>query len=329
MSAQTAMAQLQAELRNLRRQVRTWRAGRATILEPTTAVKLTTVVIYSLCEDASLACVWAQRKQNARRRHDGLWPVTITPPLVQTWHTTYGQHPRVAAAMASFADDLRMAADEFLMESLLAEEVEEQNRKGVTMCPRLMTESFVRKWTLRPRSPATDRWLCLLQQDVNMQANWRRGFKRRWGLEWSNLPGAKCLGTAEIKARTETYLRWVRWMVQDVQETGDYVVVNMDETMLANIKDRRKGIVVNRKRKKNWTTRLKLGDRPTRGVPCLVALPVTTTSKDICHKFFCQRVILTSSRPRAFVMCSLPREVRSKLGMARLASCLQPGPRPF
>ena len=145
MSAPETVAELQAQLRNLRRQARRWRPGRGTILEPTTPVKLTTVVIYSLCQDAPLACVWAQRKQYARRRHDGLWPITVTPLLVHSWHTAYGQHPRVAAALASFADDLRKTADEFLMESLLAEEVEEQNRKGLTMCPRLLFESFVRK----------------------------------------------------------------------------------------------------------------------------------------------------------------------------------------
>ena len=251
MSAPETVAELQAQLRNLRRQARTWRPGRGTILEPTTPVKLTTVVIYSLCQDAPLACVWAQRKQDARRRHDGLWPITVTPLLVQTWHTAYGQHPRVAAALASFADDLRKTADEFLMESLLAEEVEEQNRKGLTMCPRLLFESFVRKWRLRPRCPATERWLCQLQEDVNMQASWRRSFKRRWGLEWHNLPGAKCLGTAEIKARSEAYLRWIRWMLQEEQGSEDCVVVNMDETMLANVTDHHKGIVVNRRRKKD------------------------------------------------------------------------------
>ena len=249
MSAQETLAQLREELRNLRKQTRRWRASRSAILEPSSIVKLTTVVIYSLCQDAPLACVWAQRKQEARRRHDRLWPVTITPLLVKTWHTIHGHHPRVAAALASFADNLRITADDFLMESLLAEEVEEQNRKGMAMCPQLMFESFVRKWKLRPRSPATDLWLCELQEDPSKLKRWRRNFRRRWGLEWSHLPGAKCLGKAEIKTRSETYFRWMRWMLQEAQTSRDCVVVNMDETMVANVKDRSKGIVVNRKRK--------------------------------------------------------------------------------
>ena len=60
MSAHERVAELQAELRRLRRQARTWRPGRATLLQPTLAVKLTKVVIYSLCQDAMSASVWGQ-----------------------------------------------------------------------------------------------------------------------------------------------------------------------------------------------------------------------------------------------------------------------------
>ena len=152
--------------------------------------------------------------------------------------------------MNSFADDLRMQADKFLMESLLAEEVEEQNRKGLSICPKLLMESFVRKWRSRPRSDGTNHWLASLQSDQNMQSQWRRGFKRRWHLEMGSLSNAKCIGRADIRARTETYLRWLRWLCQVVLRGREIVMINMDETMVANVKDFKKGVVVGRKKKK-------------------------------------------------------------------------------
>ena len=53
MSAQDLLRGLKADLRALRRSSRTWAPGRAAILEPTTEVKLTTVVIF-LCAKMQL-----------------------------------------------------------------------------------------------------------------------------------------------------------------------------------------------------------------------------------------------------------------------------------
>jgi len=251
MSAEETLASLLAELRSVRRQARTWRPGRASILEPTTEVKHVTVLIYWLCQDARLAAVWAQRQQDARRRHDGLWPATVTPLHVGAWFQEYGDDPQVTTAMSSFSNRNRLKADVFLMESLVAEEIEEQNRKGLAMCPRMMMESYLRKWRARPRAETTEQWLVALQEDINLQNNWRKGFKRRWNLQWSNLPDAKCLGTKEIVSRTVAYLKWIRWVLQVIVNTKRHVVINMDETMMANVNDRKKGVVVDSQRKRS------------------------------------------------------------------------------
>ena len=250
MSAQETVDKLKKQLRYLRRRARSWRPDRSTILEPTTRVKLGSVLILILSEDATLASLWGQRQQQGRRRHDGLWPVTVTPLLVQAWSSQYAAHPRITAALASFTDDLRKLADEFLMESLLAEEVLEQNRKGIVMCPRLMLESYLRKWRARPRAPSIEKWLCELQSDTDRQEIWRRTFRRRWLLDWSNLPEHRCLGKEDIRVRSEVFLRWVRWVLQQIGSNDDTVVVNIDETMVSNVKDRKKGIVVSRKRQR-------------------------------------------------------------------------------
>ena len=259
MSAREVAKKLRAELYALRKRVRTWRPVRAAILEPTTEIKIMTVVIYSLCQDAKLAAIWAQRRQDTRRRHDKLWPVCVSQVQVGTWFQEFGQDPRVKAALASFDHTDRIKADTFLMESLVADEVEEQNRKGLAMCPKLMLLSYLRKWNMRPRSQDTEEWLAALQADKTKQDEWRRGFRRRWKLEWSNLPEARCLGKADIKARTEAYLRWVRWVLFEALAGQDTLVVNMDETMMANIKERSKGVVVNaqRKRQLDHTTNAK------------------------------------------------------------------------
>ena len=178
MSAQEVANKLLAELRALRKRVRTWRPERAAILEPSTEIKIITVVIYSLCQDAKLVAIWAQRRQDARRRHDRLWPVTVSQVLVGTWFQDFGQDPRVTAAWASFDHSHRVTADMFLMGSLVEDNVEEQNRKGLAMCPKLVLLSYVQEWTMRPRSQETEEWLAALQADKQQQDAWRRDFRR-------------------------------------------------------------------------------------------------------------------------------------------------------
>ena len=142
--AQDTLNRLRGELRLVRQQARTWRPGRGATLEPTTEIKVRSVLIFSLSQDTGLASLWSQRQQEARRRHDGWWPTTVTPLLVRDWWNQYQGHPRVTAALTSWADGMRTLADESLMESLLAEEVGEQKGKGIVMCLRLLLESYLR-----------------------------------------------------------------------------------------------------------------------------------------------------------------------------------------
>ena len=221
MSAQETFNTLQGELRLLRRQARTWRPVRGAILEPITKIELGSVLILLLFQDAALASLWGQRQHEARRKHDGSWPTTMTPLLVRAWWNQYTGHPRVIAALASFADDLRTLAEEFLMESLLAEEVLEQSRKGIVIRPRLLLQSCLRKWRARPRAPSTEKWLCDLQSDEGRQTVWRRTFRRCWRLQGSNLPEHRCLGREDIKARSEAYLRWARWVLPQIGPSVD------------------------------------------------------------------------------------------------------------
>ena len=219
---------------------------------------------FSLCQDAALACKWAQRRQDRRRRHDGLWPSVITAVQVQMWYHQYGQHPAVVAALASFDDCRRQEADTFLVESLVAEEIEEQNAKGLSMSPRFVVASLIRKWRFRPRSVTTTRWLETMATDVEKQVAWRRSFRNRWNLEWGRLPDTRSLNAEEIRMRATTYIRWVRWVLNVALQEQETVVVNMDETMMANIKDQHKGIVVSRKRQRELNNQ---NNARRRGIP--------------------------------------------------------------
>ena len=95
MSAREVARNLRAELHALRKRVRTWRPERAAIVEPSTEMKSITVVIYSLSQDAKMPAVWAQRRQDGRRRHDRLWPVSVSQLQERTWFRDFGQDPRV------------------------------------------------------------------------------------------------------------------------------------------------------------------------------------------------------------------------------------------
>ena len=246
MEAQEEVRRVREALRSLQRTARRWRSSHNTIQQPTLRMQYIAVVVYRLCQDAALAVFWCHRQLECSRRHmlRSLRRVAVTD--IQCWTTQLGWHPEVEKAMQDLSHPWRHQADVFLMESLVADDVRQANSQGMQLGSQLLLESLLRKWRLRPRSPAIDQWLAGLVADEVKQRNWRRRFRKRWDLRWGQLGCHRTLSCHEIRSRAAILVRWCRWLLRSVLAARDVVVINMDETGVSNVKDARSGYVISR-----------------------------------------------------------------------------------
>jgi hypothetical protein len=73
----------------------------------------------------------------------------------------------------------------FLVETLLYEEVWEQNQKGLVIPANSIPAMFIKKWHLRPAPQKVKEIMHRLQRNDNDFKNkktWRRGVRHRWQL---------------------------------------------------------------------------------------------------------------------------------------------------
>ena len=246
MEAQEEVRRVREALRNLQRTARRWRSYHSRILQPTLRMQFIAVVVYRLCQDAALAVFWCHRQMERARKHmlHSLRRVGVMD--IQSWTARLGGDPEVEKAMQDLGHPWRHEADVFLIESLVADDVRQANSQGMQLGSQLLLQSLLRKWNLRPRSPAIDQWLAQLVADECKQRHWRRRFRQRWDLRWGQLRGHRTLSCNEIRSRAAILIRWCRWLLRTVLATRNVVVINMDETGVSNVKEARSGYVISR-----------------------------------------------------------------------------------
>ena len=246
MEGQDEIKRLRQQLKTLQKQARRWKSARCEVLQPTLRARLIAIVVFRLSQDGHLAATWCQRALARSWRHSLQVPRAVTALDIVAWTSAMGADPEVEAAMNDLSHLWRQEADRFLMESLVAEEVVAANNKGMHMSSTLLLQSFVRKWKMRPRCPALERWLNELVASVPLQKKWRHHFRRRWGMQWGQLMSPRTLSCAQIRSRTCVLVRWCLWLLRGVLAGQAVVVVNMDETGVSNVKDSKHGNIVTR-----------------------------------------------------------------------------------
>ena len=181
------------------------------------------------------------------------WCVPLTDDSVQKWVRSYSEHPLVQEALGSLDHVWRRRADEFLLVSLVWEEVVRHNSNGLRVPSSALMHSYIRKWHLRPRSVATDEDLNKLQADANRARKWCFGFRRRWSLHWGSLVELRVDSRDAMRRRAAIYLRWIRYMCGQPSGTAGRVIVAMDESAVTNSVNRGiQGTVVGGRQQANF-----------------------------------------------------------------------------
>ena len=111
-------------------------------------------------------------------------------------------HPEcVLQALGNVDDIFRIRADEFLVRSLVAEFISEQNSKGLTVPTDTAIEMYLRFWAHRPSSLQVQDNLMRLTHHRNTRRKFGVLLRSEWMLQFSVIKAARDLEFDEIRSR--------------------------------------------------------------------------------------------------------------------------------
>ena len=90
----------------------------------------------------------------------------------------------VARAVPDLANQYRISADTFLVNSMLAAFVLKQSQKGVIVPTGLAIETYLALWADRDHAPKTRSWLTTLMHQKTARRNFAALMRSQWCFQW-------------------------------------------------------------------------------------------------------------------------------------------------
>jgi hypothetical protein len=85
-----------------------------------------------------------------------------------------------------------------------------------------------------------------LQNHAHAAKKWSRRFREDWSLRWGSSSIPHGISTTATRTRAGIFARWLRYVLEVELAGRNRVVVNMDETMLSNVKPWKLGVASSR-----------------------------------------------------------------------------------
>ena len=173
------------------------------------SVKSTALVIWFLSRHGSLAHLYLLGRRRKRSwLHAGASPATVCMALADMYAEP-GIRARVKAALRDPSHPLRLLADAFLVESVLAEHIAQQNQKGLTVDLTQAILKYVSLWHLRPSTNAMTKRLSRLVWSRSSRRAFGRTLRFTWRLSSGLLRKGRDLAGDEISRRVLPWQAWV------------------------------------------------------------------------------------------------------------------------
>ena len=164
-------------------------------------IKIASLLILLLSGSFDLTMVflvnYCESYKPALLKDAALW----TTATLERWLLSKTLQAALFASLAWRGHPLRGEVDAFLLESLVAEEIYEQNRKGVVMPHRDVLFCYVQFASFLPDSCDVLRRLRYLVEHPKYSTQWGRYFRVRWHLEHNVLQKAKPLEGDDLFTR--------------------------------------------------------------------------------------------------------------------------------
>ena len=210
---------------------------------PSLHVRQIATVVYLLCGNAELAAIWASRSCRVRRATVESPEGRVSEETVLSWVESLQEDTAVKAALQALDHHMRELADDFLMETLVIEDLLTYWARGIQTTTEVAITSLIRKWRMRPRSERKDIWLRRLAGDIEYRKSWARYFRNRWNLRWAGDGSCRFMTSAVLQAKAAIFIRWIHWAMRPRDTNLPAICINMDETTISCLKRTKYGMV--------------------------------------------------------------------------------------
>ena len=203
------------------------------------------VVLASIAGSDNLALHWVRLMQlRIWKRHRGLCMLYDAAALHQ-WKQQWNSHADVAQMLADAQHVDRQRLLQFASEFTAHQEVNRLHCRGMSVPPGHIVATYLSALEKHQLSPCTVEHAHRLRSSADTSKQWGRAFRSRWCHEYGKGSGHHGVGGADITQRATVFMRWVHWVIDQLSPAGEPepVIVNMDETMLSNIKPMKLGVV--------------------------------------------------------------------------------------
>ncbi len=175
---------------------------------PSTPSPITAVLIFALCGNAALAEYYliSVARRNGHRNQ-----TVHVPRLDLAFMQTLLNVPRIGRSVSrgfhNLSNKYRLQADKFLMNSLLADYVIQQNLKGVVITADTAIVQYLKLWSLRDVAEKTRSWLLKLTHNVRARKRFGQQFRTGWALQFGVLKVKKALDANATRRKVFLLIR--------------------------------------------------------------------------------------------------------------------------
>ena len=239
------------------------------------------VLMFLLSGRCDLSLHWIRLKQQQLFRwRPGLAQI-ITKEILLEWTSDLKHDAELVRWVSDPACFARTQAHVFLTESLLAEHVRQLSVQGLLVPSHYMVQKFEGMLSHLPQTEAVTAQCRRLEQNKNSAKKWMQRFRRNWAIHWGPCAVPHGVGRDVQRLRAGIFFRWLRFALQDWKGLP-VVTVNMDETMLNNVQDRKMG---------NSCSKLVSGDGAGIVLRKESPLPRTSLLASVCSDANLQKVL--------------------------------------
>jgi len=158
------------------------------------------------------------------------------------WCQRFAEDSIVRRCLADRQSCVRGSVRIFLVQSVLAERVQDFVRAGMLVPPSFVLGKYVAMLAMLPRCQVVDVHRSSLENHVHAGKKWSRRFRENWGLSWGSPSMPHGISQRAAARRAGVFIRWIRHVLIQRVAPLQAVVINMDETSLGNVKPWKRGL---------------------------------------------------------------------------------------
>ena len=254
------------------------------------AQKRTAVVLRRMSRSSRLALHWTRWQQlNAWHRRPGI-AILYAQSDLDDWCVRWAEHPDVASGADGMPNHLQQSLLTFMAEWESYCGIHRLLHSGIKIPAGHATNLYIGALSRLDTTGVAAVHLKRLREQAHSAKRWRRQFRKRWGLEYGEGHMNHGLSSQAMCERTLVFMRWMSAVLREVEGEHPPIIVNMDETMMSNIRSGKLGIV---------PSAISVAHGVFRSTKRKVNMPRTSMLASICNDADLQKVLPQLRLPKA------------------------------